>query len=184
MSNPFYISYVALWMLVILQSLILLGLVRMVSQLQQSSSATDRGGMSAGEEAPQFDAVSLSGMPIHSRDFVGRLTALLFVSTTCPACTGILQDMEPVSYKTNGNVIVICKAGHEDCQYLAEFYKLNVPVVADVDDRLCQLYKISSVPTAVLINANNRIQSYGQPLQEKVGGDSQEAPNAIVQGVA
>ena len=167
MSTPFYLSYVALWILVIIQSLILLGLVRMVYQLQQSSPAgagrSDEG-MATGQEAPPFSAVDLSGTPINSADLSGRVRALLFVSPTCQPCIEVLEeDMPYLNHKANGNVIVVCRAGRAACARLAEKHRLNVPVLADEDDTLTQLYHVTSVPTVVLIDANDRIQSYGQP---------------------
>lgn len=159
-SMPFYLSYAALWLLVILQSLILLGLVRIVYQLQRNGATA---GLSEGQEAPSFSAVSLSGTPINSANFAGRMTALLFVSPTCSSCAEALTDINYLRYKANqGNVIVICRSGREDCARLVEKYQLNVPSVADEDDQISRLYSISSVPTAVIINENNRIKSYGQ----------------------
>ncbi len=181
-SFPFYFSYAALWILVIFQSLILLGLVRMVAQLQQTRATAS---LSEGQEAPPFNAVSLSGASINSKDFVGRLTALLFISPNCQSCAETLNgDMDYLLYKSQGNVIVICRAGREDCARLAEPYKLNMPIVADEDDRISRLYAVSSVPMAVIINANNRIQSYGQPKRgEELEEMFEKAPEAELQAV-
>jgi len=168
MSTPFYLSYAALWILVILQSLILLGLVRMVAQLQQGGVAggSRDGGMTSGQAAPPFSTMDLSGAPIDSTRFAGRLTALLFVSPTCSSCTTTLHELNALRDKANGNVIVICRAAHDDCMRLAEVHQLNLPVVADEDEHISQLYGITAVPTAVLINAHHQIQSYGQPERE------------------
>lgn len=184
MSIPFYLSHAALWILVILHSLILLGVVRIVYQLQQTGVAAGSRGLSSGKEAPQFSAVALSGEPISSTDFVGRLTALLFVSPSCPSCTAILEDdMGYLNHKAQGNMIVICRAGREDCARLAEQHRLSMPVVADEDDQISGLYRISTVPTAVLINSNNRIQSYGQPQREELEEMLEKAAEVGAQGV-
>jgi peroxiredoxin len=159
-SIPFFLSYAALWILVILHSLVLLGLVRIMYQLQQNSVAV---GMLKGQEAPKFSAVSLSKTLIHSTDPEGRLTALLFVSSTCSSCAEALTDIDYLRYKTeDGNIIVICRSGREDCVRLVEKHKLNIPVVADEDNRISNLYHISTVPMVVVINALSRIESYGQ----------------------
>lgn len=164
---PFYLSYAALWILIILHSLVLLGVVRIVYQLQNNSSASHNTGMSAGEEAPAFDTVDLYGISISSADFADQLTALLFVSPDCKSCTTILEeDMEYLKFKAQGNVIVVCRAGPEVCTRMAERYGLDVPIVADEDNEISELYRISAVPTTVLINADKRIQSYGQPWRE------------------
>jgi hypothetical protein len=77
-----------------------------------------------------------------------------------------LAELNALGQKAMGNVIVICRAGREDAEALVETYHLNVPVVADTENRLGNLFGISSVPTAVLINARNQIQSVGHPLRE------------------
>ena len=182
LSIQFYVSFAALWILVILHSLILVGVVRIVYQLQQSGVDTGSSDLS-GKEAPAFTAVDLSGVTIHSTDFTGRLTALLFVSPNCRSCMTTLEDMAYLNHKAQGNVIMICRAGQEDCAKLAELYNVTVPVVADEDDHISRLYAISSVPTAVLINANNRIKSYGQPDREELERALEEASEEESQGV-
>lgn len=164
-STPFYLSYAALWILVILHSLILLGVVRIIYQLQQNGVVDRNTSISIGQEAPVFSAKDLSGISIGNVDFAGRLTALLFVSPDCPACKEILEDdMAYLSRKAQGNLIVICQADHENCKRLIEQYELSLPVVADDDEQIGRLFNITSIPTTVLIN-DNRIQSYGQPEQ-------------------
>ncbi len=90
-SIPFILSYGALWLLVIFQSLVLLGLVRMVYQIQQASPTLSRRGpdsrLKTGERAPEFTALDLLGSPVRSADYSGRLRALLFVSAGCRACS-------------------------------------------------------------------------------------------------
>jgi len=181
MQVPFYLSYAALWILVIFQSLVLLGVVRMVHELRQTGVAAR---MSAGQEAPKFSAVALSGVPIGSAGFAGRLTALLFVSSDCSACLDTLENnMGYLSYKAQGNLIVICKAGQAECARLGQRYQLTTPIVADEDGEISRLFAVSSVPTAVVINAQNRIQSYGQPEREEPKEVLENAPDLERQAV-
>lgn len=57
MSTPLLISYIALWILVLVQIFIVLGLVRIVAKLQQAGVATNNAqGMDSGQEAPSFTA--------------------------------------------------------------------------------------------------------------------------------
>lgn len=182
LSILFYVSFAALWILVILHSLILVGVVRIVYQLQQTGIATGSSNW-PGKEAPAFTAVDLSGEAISNADFAGRLTALLFVSPNCSSCMTTLEDMEYLNYKARGNVIMICRASQEDCARLVERYKATVRVVPDEDDHIGRLYGISSVPTAVLIDASNRIQSYGRPDREELEKVLEPASEEEAQGV-
>ena len=183
-SMPFYLSYIALWILVVLQSLVLLGVVRIVYQLQQNGATSGSHGVSLGEEAPAFSAVAISGVPISSTDFAGRLRALLFISPDCPACTEILEDIEYLNHKAQGNVIVICRASrHQSCTQLVEQYEFTNPIIEDKDAHISQLYRISAVPTAVIIDANNIVQSYGQPPREELEEMLEKASEVEAQGL-
>lgn len=192
MSVPFYLSYIALWILVVFQGIILLGMVRMVYQLQRDRTATgvpegsSEGSLKPGQQAPEFTAMDILGRQISSTDFSGRLTALLFVSPSCQTCMATLNEVQALSYKAEGNVVVVCRAEQKGCVQLTEKYNLNMPVVVDADEHVSRIFGISSVPTAVLINVNNNIQSFGQPLRgkelEEMFGKASEA-EAQAQGV-
>lgn len=181
-SMPFYLSYAALWILVVLHSLVLLGVVRIAYQLQQNGAMGHSVGMSVGQEAPEFSVADLTGTLINSANFAGRLTALLFVSPDCSSCTEVLRDdMAYLKHKAQGHVIVVCRAGRQACLQLAEQFGLDVPVVADEKEHISHLYRISTVPTTVLIN-DNRIQSYGQPNGQELDQIIGEEPDAAILG--
>jgi len=186
MSLPFYLAFAVLWVLVILQGLILLGVVRIVYQLQQNpvtaSPGSSNGELQIGQEAPHFSAVDLDGTLIDTAHFAGRLTALLFVSPTCLSCTTTLAEMDALRWKAQGNVVVICRAGHDDCARIANRHKLTVPMIADRDDQIGQRFHITGVPMAVLVDENNRIESVGHPMR---GEDLQGmVGNAAEAGIA
>jgi peroxiredoxin len=161
---PFYLSYGALWILVILHSLVLLGMLHIIHQVKQNGAVGRGTGMAPGQEAPSFSGADLSGVPISSASFAGETMAILFISPTCQACTAVLKDdMKYLDHKSSGNLLVVCQADHDACVQLAEAYNITAPVIADQDNYLTSLYQVSSVPTAVLINADGYIHSYGQP---------------------
>lgn len=172
-SDALVLSYVALWLLVILHSLILLGVIRVTYQRQLTGHAVNTEDLKAGEEAPAFSAVDLSGNHVDSSMFAGRPSLLLFVTPTCPECVVALQDLQYLKEKANGNLVVICRAEREACARLVERTQVKAPLVADEDDHISRSYRVLFVPTAVLIDASGRIQSYGEPHQlEASGADS------------
>jgi peroxiredoxin len=171
MSLSFFSSYAALWLVVILQSLVLLALVRMVHELRGNAATFNVGGQNAAslEPAPPFTATALDGTRVSSDDFPGRLTALLFVSPICTSCTTTLHELRALHFKALGNVVVVCRASRYDSLRLAQAHKLDgLPVIADEDDGLSRLYRVNTVPTAVLINGSGKVQSYGYPLREEL----------------
>jgi peroxiredoxin len=180
MDIPFYFSYAALWILVVLQGLILLGLVRVVYQLQRAGDAAPADsnvvGLQSGQIAPGFNTVDLSGTPISSNDLADRLTALLFVSPNCPSCVVTLYELEALNYKTQGNVIVICRAGREECAQLVERHKLNARTIADEDEQISRRFGVASFPKAVLIGEGYRVKSYGSPDRREIEELLDKAP--------
>ncbi len=165
----FYLSYAALWILVIFHSLLLLGVVRMIHQLPQSRGSTEsttasgNGHLSTGDEAPQFSAVGLDDAPVSSDDLASRPAALLFVSPKCPSCVVTLYEMEAISQKTEGRVIVVCRAARDECAALAKRHGYKFRTVADVDDAISKVFGVTNNPTAVLMDEHSRIESYGYP---------------------
>jgi methylamine dehydrogenase accessory protein MauD len=171
MTNPamaFEASYVLLWIVVIIQSVLLVGLVRVVYTLHQEVPAQPLKPrrLSRGAEAPALAATALSGASVSNADFLGHMTALLFVSPHCPSCAATLYEMQALELKTKGNVVVVCRGTTKQALELAQAHELAAPVIADSDDQITRSFGVVSVPTAVLIDAENRIHSYGEPLRE------------------
>jgi peroxiredoxin len=168
MSVPFLISYGALWVLVVLQGLVLLGLARTVYRLQAGGVALAElpsidAGPTVGRPAPRFTAEDVFGKPFDSADFAGQTTAVLFVSPDCSTCTVTLEEMDALVSKVHGNVIVVCRSGRKECKRLVTRYGLTQPVVMDEQLEISKLFEIASVPTAILIDASNTIRQYGNP---------------------
>ena len=170
-SLPIALSQAALWILVILQGLVLLGLVRVVHQLQQNAALAalplPKGEQLAGQRAPEFTAVDVFGVPVGSDDLSGHQTAMLFVSPKCSSCVVTLEELEALQRKTDGNVLVVCLAGTEECRRMAHEYSLTVPVLADPEEELSKRYDISAPPTAVLISEGGHVLRYGHPEREE-----------------
>jgi methylamine dehydrogenase accessory protein MauD len=151
---------------VVFHSIVLLGLVRFVNVLASDVRGTREPGGDDGNLAPLFESEDLTGQPFTSESLRGRLTALLFVSPTCPTCTTTLAETQALQHKANHNVVVICRGSRAECASLARDYGTEVSMIADTDDRIARLYRISSVPSAVLIGSDGRIRSVGSPIRE------------------
>jgi peroxiredoxin len=165
-NTAFYVSYVALWVLVAFQTLVILGLAKAVSTGAAVSSETvpepDEG--LTGEMLPEFEAADVSGKTVTSNDLLGREGALLFVSPDCSSCVTTLREVAALRTRTAGNLVIVCKSQVERCQSLASFYDLDVPVIPDVDRSLSDLFRIVAPPTAVRFDAHGLVGDYGHPM--------------------
>lgn len=167
LSLAFYISYVALWILVILHSLVLLGLLRMVYQLQQSSKdiGTRIVGLNVGQMVPDLKTVDISGVPVSTVDDKNRVLALLFISPDCESCVETLNEIEGLSSEAQRNMIMVCRAGPKECIRITERHKLLMRVIADENSVIARRFGITSFPTAVLVNEAHIVKSVGHPAR-------------------
>ncbi len=161
--NAFGLSYAVLWLLVIVQSVVLISLVHTVFRLHHDVELGSNG--SQRRPAPSFTSVDVDGMLVRSLDWPKRLRALLFVSPSCTSCERVLGGLEPeaLKQKAAGEIVVICRGSRDECRQLRDTHSLEIPVLADTTDEVTRLYAVKSVPTAVLIDADGNIQSTGEP---------------------
>lgn len=150
--------------LLVFNSLVILGLVRAVARLQAASPpVVDE------RQAPAFKALDITGASFDSRVLEGRPRALLFVSTDCRSCMATLDEVRAVGIKIAGTVVVVCRGSPEDCQVAASEHGITYPVLVDRGD-VSALYDVTVVPTAVLIGPDDRIRSWGNPARGDVEG--------------
>jgi hypothetical protein len=160
---PVWLAFGALTVVVILNTIVLIGVVRMVVQLYRAvAPAEDPAAPSSRKLAPTFVARALDGSVVDSARFLGRITALLFVSPTCASCMTTLEQLAVVKRRAAGNVVLVCDGDASECRALADTYA-PVQVVHDVDRRVRHLYDITRFPMAVLIGIDGKIRSYGEP---------------------
>lgn len=164
MSLPFYISYVGLWVVVAFQTVLLVGIMRTVYRKPGEAAvreSEDR--LKPGSRLPSFSVEDITGATIDSERLVGRQTALLFVSPNCDSCAVTLEELDALHAKTGGNVVVFCLAERTTCSQLIDDYGLRAPVVVDDEHRIAGLLRVSSAPTAVLVDRFGYVETYGHP---------------------
>lgn len=162
MPDLFAVSYVGLWIVVIVQTLILLGVTRSIYELR--NELTEEVSL-RGRRVPKFSTIDISGQSVSSDSILGTPTALLFVSPDCSTCTVSLEELKPLVKDLRWDLVVVCGGAGDDCRQVALDYGLTVPVIADEDDVLKRLFEISGTPSAVRISAQGVIESHGEPAR-------------------
>jgi hypothetical protein len=157
------LAFAVLAVVVILNSIVLMGVVRMVVQLYRVVSPDgDPAAPTSRKDAPAFVARAMDGSLVDSARFVGRITALLFVSPTCTSCMTTLDQVALVKERAAGNLVLVCDGDSSECRALADTYA-PVQLVHDADRRIRHLYEVTRFPMAVLIGVDGKIRSYGEP---------------------
>src|SRR4051795_9494371 len=94
MSPWWLVSYVALWLVVLLLGFLLLGALRALGlqgwrleQLEATApTRVGRNGLKPGKAAPDFTLPESAGGEVHLRDFAGRKVLLVFTQSGCGPC--------------------------------------------------------------------------------------------------
>lgn len=161
MSELFVASYVGLWILVLLQGVILLGVTRGLYEVRKEFTEPSL----KGRRVPTFSTVDIWGKPLSSDSIMGMPTVMLFVSPDCSTCTVTLEELKPlVNDKTRG-LVIVCGGAGDECRQLALDYELSVPIVADADDELKRLFEVTGTPLGVRISAQGVVESHGEPAR-------------------
>ncbi len=124
MTTAFYVSFLVLWVVTIVLFLLVLGLVRSVYDLRRQV------GVAVGEprRAPHFQAPTLDGQVIDTRDIDETPYALLFVTPDCPSCRQAVSSLGPVRKRVGSNIVILCNGRPEDAARLARIVESECPL--------------------------------------------------------
>lgn len=156
MSSMFWASYAALWLAVVVESVLLLALLREVGHVYlQRAGSTARDGLPIGEELPTVD-VSADG-PRPLRDLIPHsgVTVLLYVLAGCPVCPEAVAAVAPWTARHSELHAVLLHAGPPRSDYA------GLPIAEiDPDVARAQL-RLRVAPFALIVDANGRVVAKG-----------------------
>jgi hypothetical protein len=160
----FGVSYIALWLLVALNSFILIELVRRVAsggrQGTQSTAPIDEGTL----PNSTFAAIDArTGMTVESTTLFDEVTLLALISPNCAECESVADEVEGFRRRNDAQLVVICRGNREDCRRWGDQFVPGTRVLLDPNGDIAADLKVATIPTAVLIDAGGQVLRYGQP---------------------
>ncbi len=157
MTTAFYVSFLVLWVVTIVLFLLVLGLVRSVYDLRRQV------GVAVGEprRAPHFQAPTLDGQVIDTRDIDETPYALLFVTPDCPSCRQAVTSLGPVRKRVGSNIVILCNGRPEDAARLARIVESDVRFALDEGGAVGKAFGITSSPMTVVVDGEGQIRSFG-----------------------
>jgi peroxiredoxin len=169
-SFGFYVTYIALWALVIFQSLVMFGMLREMLNLRQrlapppSPAGEVYGELPPGTAAPDFTARELRGGGTVSRvDLIGRRLVLLFLSPHCKTCEELTREAQDLYRQANSPLVAFCAGEEGDCARHVEKHGFEIPVLHDPTRQISQDFGVMYTPTAIVLDARMRILAYSYP---------------------
>lgn len=172
MTFPFVSTYIALWALVLFQTLVIVGLVRQLAEIRELAE----GGrlpkrLPEGAHAPRLRGVDLrTGATVDSSLLQGRELTVLFLSPSCKTCwrladgTRHLQDLSMP-------LVTVCTGDETKCRELVDRLTPGLPALLDGSGGLVAAYGVSSTPAAFVLDPEGRVLASGDP---KHAGEMEE----------
>lgn len=166
METILIISSILLWVVVLLNVLLTLGLARRIR-----SAFPRMESLKVGQKAPDFSAQTLQGKPITLNEYKGRAAAFIFVSPDCKPCREELPKLRNLmpSFKQSGIELVLVSDGDEEkTRSLVDGSAdgLSVLVAPREHNPLFSDYKAMGTPSFCLIDANGKVQAAGIGVSE------------------
>ena len=167
MNFGFSASYIALWVIVAFQALVIVGLLRQLAELGnkvKSGNLLGEDWLPAGTLAPAFSGSALgSGRRIDRNIFEGRGGMILFVSSLCPVCKDLAAGIQQADHDSLPQMVAFCIGRESSCARFLKRIGDQVPLLLEKADETASRYHVSGFPTVVIMDGEKRILSYGHP---------------------
>jgi hypothetical protein len=168
MSLPFIASYIAVWILVVFQGLLILALLKQLGELKQLAQLRGVPGedrLQPGTAAPEFDGLDLrSAEPITTRVFDKQGGALLFLSPECGSCLELANGLREPAISRLPPIVTFCQGNDSTCASYIDRLGPEIYTLRDDDNTVSTRYRVDGSPTAIVINPDLTIGGYGHPL--------------------
>jgi hypothetical protein len=159
-------SYALLWGISLFQGLLIIALLRQLSNLNRLVSHRGTIGeqyLPVGTPAPPLKGVALpSGQTISDNPTQGRARAILFLSADCGSCRQLAASLRASDSRLS-SVAIFCEGEERACRQMLSGFSQEVPLLQSRSGETSARYGISRFPTAVLVDEHNRIVAYVHP---------------------
>jgi hypothetical protein len=167
MRFGFFASYIAIWILVLFQGLLVLALLRQLAELRR---LVEQGGLQGedrlptGSPAPEFAGFDVrSGQQVGSHSLRGLGGVILFLSSECTVCKDLAASLRQPAMNGLPPIIAFCQGGEEACARFVKRLGLEVYLLLKGAEEIAARYHVSGFPTAVVVDGKGKIRAYGHP---------------------
>lgn len=170
METILIISLISLWVVVLLNLLLTLGLARRI----RNTAFPLMESLKIGQKAPNFSALTLQGSTITLADYAGHAAAFVFVSPHCAPCREELPHLRDLAPKAGGygaELVLVSDEGEETTRPFVEGTVDGLTVLVAPRDRnpLFRDYKVPGTPSFYLLDEHGKVQATGIGVSDLAG---------------
>lgn len=169
MVNALLANSILIWIVLLLNLVLTLGLIRRLNQgyAQMSALREEEAGLAPGTPAPDFQAELLDGETVTLADYTRQAVSFVFFSPTCGPCLEklpILNSLAPKAEEAGVQVVLVNTDGDKDeAEALVQKHGLNLPMILAPFDAnsFAEDYKAMMTPFFCLLNPDGEIEASG-----------------------
>ncbi|MGI9060488.1 MAG: peroxiredoxin family protein [Ktedonobacteraceae bacterium] len=163
------VSIIALWLLVLVETGLLLLLLRALGQLRQNGipsvkqgQSSDEWGLAVGEKAPSFVATDYEDKPVRLDDLQGQRRLLAFILPGCSSCSYTIKALHIYAQREDGVTVLVIGGPDRDINHAyALEHDTDIVVLTPSPGFYAELYRIRGVPIAFVIDEVGVIRAKG-----------------------
>jgi peroxiredoxin len=177
MSAAFVASYIVLWTLALLLSLLVLLLYRHFGlQAMGTFEGVSRTGLRIGEEAPPVSGNSLDGRGVTVWTKPIRSSLVVFGSSGCRPCEVVVPDLDFLARRVDAESIVVITQNDDDHAAFVKKYRPSFRTLSDAGVGTSRAYQVKVSPFAFVVGPSGRV------LAKAVISDRQKLMNLLRTG--
>lgn len=169
MSGAWIPAFLALWVVVLLLGLLVLGTLRRIaplleraeSHLAASSGAAGRLGLEPGTPVPKFEVATVEGASLTDADLRGEASIVLFIRRGCPACARLIDQLKAGEAGKLGIRLLVVAEEESLAEELASAEA--VTAIAQPDRSLATAFQTNATPHAFAVAASGLIAESSFP---------------------
>jgi len=168
------VSYVVLWVVVIVQAILIVEVLREIGMVRQASRARARlsfpspqeDGPPLGSRAPEFTAETINGYGSAASVLAapGQRMLLVFLSPTCEGCQLVAEALNVLAAQEANRlaILVIMRSGPEAAvRAFLNLFRLHVPVILDSGDAITTDLHVHHAPFGLLYDSGGQLARRG-----------------------
>jgi hypothetical protein len=164
MPTLFYVSYVALWLLVLTMGVLVLLLYRHFGMMSLGTlEGVQRDGLPIGSVAPPISGVTAAGQDTAWQPTRGQPQLLLFAAPECEPCATVLPHVERLARAVNGGlgVAAVVPGPRGEVARFVERYRPPFPCLAEDGSGAFSRYRVRVTPFGFVVGGDGHILAKG-----------------------